>query len=172
MSNLVLNYQNGRVVNITDKSYKRTELWDNLNKKKVEDNFQYQSMVGIQEPTLLNKVFFSKENLDLIQNMIRYNVYQKSTKQYVIGRQSDIEIQVIMRSIFLQHSPNLNYNIRQQVKYLNEMVTDWCVPKIIAEVEQYIGYVNDVEKLPMPIDLPQNLSSKGTKISRSITTTF
>jgi len=140
--------------------------------KKVEKNFQYQSMIGIYEPTTLNKIFFSRENLDIIQNMIRYGVWIKSGKKYVIDKQSDVEIQVVMRSIFLQHSPNLSTYISEQIKYLDKLVADWCIPKILAEVEQYIGYINDIEKLPMPIDRPINLSSKGTKISRSITTTF
>jgi len=165
-------YENGRVVNVTEKITKRVPMWQNLDGEKVEKNFQYQSMIGIYEPTTLNKIFFSRENLDIIQNMIRYGVWIKSGKKYVIDKQSDVEIQVVMRSIFLQHSPNLSTYISEQIKYLDKLVADWCIPKILAEVEQYIGYINDIEKLPMPIDRPINLSSKGTKISRSITTTF
>ena len=104
--------------------------------------------------------------------MIRYNVYLKSVNKSVISRQSDVDVKIVMRSIFLQHSPNLNYNIQEQIKYLDQMIVDWCVPRIIEEINQYIGYISDISTLPMPIDLPQNLSSKGTKISRSITSTF
>ena len=166
------NYQNGRVINVTEKIVKTPPLWQNLNNEKVQKNFQYQSMIGIYEPTLLNKLFFSRKNLNIIQNMIRYNVWLKSGKKYIIGKQSDVEIQVVMRSIFLQHSPNLTDHITEQIKYLNTLITDWCVPRILAEVEQYVGYLNDIEKLPMPIDRPLYLSSTGTKISRSITSTF
>lgn len=165
-------YQNGRVVNVAENVTKRPMMWKNLDDSPVENNFQYQSMIGIFEPTTLNTMFFSKDNLDIIQNMIRYGVWKKSDEKYVIDRQSDAEIQIIMRSIFLQHSPNLEDNVKQQIAYLNKMVTDWCVPKILAEVQQYVGYLNDIEKMPMPIDRPVNLSSKGTKISRSITSTF
>ena len=95
-----------------------------------------------------------------------------SMDKLIISKQSDVDVKIVMRSIFLQHSPNLNYNIPEQIKYLDQMVTDWCVPRIIAEINQYVGYISDISTLPMPIDLPQNLSSKGTKISRSITSTF
>ena len=44
------------------------------------------------------------------------------------------------------------------------MVTDWCVPRIIEEINQYVGYINDISTLPMPIDLPQE-SSKNKIIS-------
>ena len=165
-------YQNGLVINVTKNPVKRIPLFQNLDGKKVSKNFEYEAMIGIYEPTLLNKLFFSKKNLDIIQNMIRYGVWNKSGKKFMIGRQSDVEIQVVMRSIFLQHSPNLSTHITEQIKYLNGLVSGWCVPKILAEVEQYVGYVNDISRLPMPIDRPINLSSKGTKITRSITTTF
>ena len=165
-------YQNGRVVNVAENVTKRPMMWKNLDDSPVENNFQYQSMIGIFEPTTLNTMFFSKDNLDIIQNMIRYGVWKKSGEKYVIVRQSDAEIQIIMRSIFLQHSPNLEDNIKEQIAYLDKMVADWCVPKVLAEVQQYVGYLNDIEKMPMPINRPVNLSSKGTKISRSITSTF
>ena len=164
--------QNGRVINVTKKIFPRDVLFQNLNKDKVGKNFQYESMIGIYEPTKLNIVFFSKENVKLIQNMIRYRIWQRSNKEYKIGNQSTVEIQVVMRSIFLQHSPNLNYGITEQIKYLNNLVVEWCIPRIMAEILQYVGYLNDIQKIPMQIDRPINLSSRGTKITRSITTTF
>ena len=96
--------ENGRVVNVTNKIYKRDNLWTNLNNSKVAKNFQYESMIGIYEPTKLNSLFFSKKNLEIIQAKIRYGVYIKSNKKYIIGNQSDTEIQVVMRSIFTTSS--------------------------------------------------------------------
>ena len=74
--------------------------------------------------------------------------------------------------MFLQHSPNLDSNITKQIQYLNKLVVDWATPKIISEVEQYNGYVNEVQYMPIPIELPKNLSSKGEKTLKSVTTTF
>lgn len=165
-------YQNGRVINVTEKETQRPAMWQNLDNHDVKEDFQYETMVGIYEPTQLNKLYFSRDNLDIVQNMIRYGVWKQSGEKYVIDRQSDVEIQIVMRSIFLQHSPNLNEKIKDQIAYLDKKVAEWCIPKIIAEVQQYVGYINDIEKLPMPIDRPLNLSSKGTKISRSVTSTF
>jgi hypothetical protein len=62
--------------------------------------------------------------------------------------------------------------IKEQVDYLDKLVTDWCVEQIIPEVEQYIGYLSEIEYMPMPIDLPRNISSKGTRSLRSVTTTY
>ena len=77
-----------------------------------------------------------------------------------------------MRSIYLQHSPNLPNKITEQINYLNQLVCDWCVEQIIPEVNQYVGYLKEIEYMPVPIDLPVNLSSKGSRSLRSVTTTF
>ena len=165
-------YQNGRVVDLKGKQFKPPQLFENTNGEKIEQNFEKTMMTGIYEPTILNKLYFSKENLNIIQDQLRHNVYLKSDNKYIIDRQSDVDLQIIMRSMFLQHSPNLKDNITKQIQYLNQLVINWATPKIISEVEQYNGYVNEVEYMPIPIELPKNLSSKGERTLKSVTTTF
>jgi hypothetical protein len=162
-------FQNGRVT-ITNDNIKDMNMIDGKNE--TMQNFQVEALYGIQETSTLNQLFFSKKNMEIIQNMIRHNVYERSEKKFVIGRQSDIELEIIMRSIYLQHSPNLPDKIKEQIQYLNNLVNDWCVEQIIPEVQQYIGYIKEIEFMPMPIDLPLNLSSKGSRSLRSVTTTF
>ena len=162
-------FQNGRVT-ITSDNIKDMNMIDGKNE--TMQNFQVEALYGIQETSTLNQLFFSKKNMEIIQNMIRYNVYEKSEKKFVIDKQSDIELEIIMRSIYLQHSPNLPNKIKEQIQYLNNLVNDWCVEQIIPEVQQYIGYIKEIEFMPMPIDLPLNLSSKGSRSLRSVTTTF
>jgi len=152
---------------------------DNIKDMKMIDhsdermnNFQVEALYGIQETSQLNQLFFSKKNMDNIQNMIRYNVYLKSENKFIIDRQSDIELEIIMRAIYLQYSPNLQTQITEQIRYLNKLVCDWSVEQIIPEVQQYIGYMKEIEYMPVPIDLPLNLSSKGSRSLRSVTTTF
>jgi hypothetical protein len=162
-------FQNGRVT-LNNEYIKDMNMIDKTGEKM--NNFQVESLYGIQEQSQLNQLFFSKKNMDIIQNMIRYEVWNKTEQKYIIDKQSDIELQIIMRSIYLQHSPNLPNKIKEQIKYLNELVRDWCTEQIIPEVQQYYGYMKEVEYMPMPIDLPLNLSSKGSRTLRSVTTTF
>jgi len=169
MNQLTSQFQNGRVT-LTDNNMKDMKMIDKNNE--TMNNFQVEALYGIQETSLLNQLFFSKKNMDIIQNMIRYNVYVKSDNKYVIGRQSDIELEIIMRSIYLQHSPNRPDKIKEQLEYLNKLVSDWCTEQIIPEVQQYYGYIKEIEYMPVPIDLPLNLSSKGSRSLRSVTTTF
>ena len=162
-------FQNGRVT-LTKGEVKDMKMIDNQNETMT--NFQVEALYGIQETSQLNQLFFSKKNMDIIQDMIRYNVYEKSEKKFIIDKQSDIELEIIMRSIYLQHSPNLPNKIKEQIYYLNGLVKDWCSEQIIPEINQYIGYIKEIEYMPMPIDLPLNLSSKGSRSLRSVTTTF
>jgi hypothetical protein len=162
-------FQNGRVIT-TKGVVKDMNMIENQNE--VKTNFQVEALYGIQETSKLNQLFFSKKNMENIQNMIRYNVYLKSDKKFKIDKQSDVELEIIMRSIYLQHSPNLPYKITEQIQYLNQLVSDWCVEQIIPEVSQYVGYLKEIEYMPVPIDLPVNLSSKGSRSLRSVTTTF
>ena len=117
-------------------------------------------------------MYFSKENIERLQNLIRYTVFTKSNGKYKVDNQSEIDLKIVMRSLYLQHSPNLECHIIKQVEFLNNLVVNWCYPKIINEVSQYIGYVKDVERLPVPLEHPQNLSSAGTKTLKSVTSTF
>jgi hypothetical protein len=162
-------YQNGRVIMNNTQNVKDMNM---IEGNKPNNNFQVESLYGIQETSKLNQLFFSKKNMDIIQNNIRYTVYVKTNKKHIIDKQSDIELQIVMRSMYLQHSPNLEYNYREQIEYLNKLVVDWSVEQIIPQLEQYIGYLKEVEYMPMPIDLPVNLSSKGSRTLRSVTSTF
>ena len=162
-------FQNGRVT-LTSDNIKDMKMIDNENEKM--NNFQVEALYGIQETSKLNQIFFSKKNMDIVQDMIRYKVYEKSDKKYIIDKQSDIELEIVMRSIYLQHSPNLPDKIKEQITYLDKLVSDWCVEQILPEINQYYGYIKEIEYMPVPIDLPLNLSSKGSRTLRSVTTTF
>lgn len=163
-------FKNGRVINIDEKP--ANEWYQPFDGNKPNNAFQEQALYGIQNKSLLNQVFFSKANVKLVHDMLRYNVYLKSDKKYIIGPQSNIDLEIAMRSIYLQESRNLPFKITEQVKELNHMVVNNLVPRVLSELQQYLGYLHRVETLPTPISLPKNLSSKGTRLLRSVTTTF
>lgn len=163
-------FENGRVINITKENYTTIPMFDENNDKK--DNFKFEALQHIQTPSTLSMLFFSKYNLDRIQTELRYLVWIQSGKKYVIDRQSPIELEIVMRAIYLQYSLNQDKDFKKQIEYLNKLVLSYCVPNVLSEVEQYLGYLDNVQKLPNPLPLPENLSSAGTKTLRSVTTTF
>ena len=81
----------------------------------------------------------------------------------VIGRQSDIELKIIMKAIYLEYGKNLNDNILDQVKDLNKKVLDYAVPRILVQIKQYKTYVRDASSVHVPMDRSVNVSNKGSK---------
>ena len=112
----------------------------------------------------LSQTFFSQENTRLLQQSIKRAVYEKSgEKQWVIDDQSADELQIVMRSMFLQYAKNLDYDIPGQIRELNGLVIDWCEPRISSEIGMYEYYLKDISKMPVPLEHPVLLSSAGTR---------
>jgi len=111
----------------------------------------------------LNQSFFSKENIQIIQNNIRKNVWLQTDKKNIIGNQSEEELIIVMRSTFLQYSKNNDNNITQQIRELNKLVCDWCINEIITQIKQYVGFVNNLDKNVIPLEYGMYMSNAGTK---------
>jgi len=112
----------------------------------------------------LSKSFFSPENISALQNAIRHGVFESSgEKKWLIDDQSVEELQIVMRSIYLQYAKNLETNIPGQINDLNGLVIDWCVPHILSELSMYHYYLKDISHLPVPLSHPVTMTSAGTK---------
>ena len=119
-----------------------------------------------------NPQFYNEKNISTINRNISgncvseiyFSVYNTSEGQYKIGKQSEQELKIIMRSFYLQYAKNLNFDLKEQVKELNTMVIRWCVDEIIKNIKQYIEYKKSVSTLPLPLEHSQLPSQKGTKI--------
>ena len=70
-----------------------------------------EQLKGIQTSTPLSKAFFSTQNISALHTKIRYQVWLNTNKQHVIGNQSNEELVLIMRSMYLQYSQNQPKNI-------------------------------------------------------------
>jgi hypothetical protein len=132
--------------------------------KTAEDKFTGDMLRGNWEHSPLSDAFFSKQNIEVIQNNIRRDVYNKShPKGYVIDDQSVDELKIIMRAMYYQYARNMPTNIAGQVKELNDRVSSWSVPHILSAVDHYVYYLKDIETLPTPMARPVNLTRSGSK---------
>jgi hypothetical protein len=152
---------NGRL-NITNP---RTVEFPSFYKQVPTDNktFYAEAVQGTFTPNELSNIYFSCNNIDVLQDGIRYKIYQLTNGKHIIGRQSDKDLKIVMRSIYLQHSKNLNTDIIGQVRELNAMVLDWCVHEVFSNLQQYDKYLIDVSTLPTPMERSQLMTSKGNK---------
>ena len=153
------NLSNEGRINISNYNGTPFELFQNLG---VNNNHNFgNSIKTMFSETPLSNSFFSRENIDYIQKHIIYGVYLASAGKYKIGKQSETELQIIMRSIYLQNSKNVPCNITDQVKALNKPVIQYCIKNIMTQVQQYVGYVDDVSNPRRIIEMPQNTSTAG-----------
>jgi hypothetical protein len=110
-------------------------------------------------------IFLSAYNIDYLQKEIKKNVYYKTNKKYNIGKQSETELKIIMRSIYFQYGKNNNVNISHQVNELNNKVIEWCVSNIITNIKQHEKYKEDINTTPLYQELPQLVTKKGSKVN-------
>jgi hypothetical protein len=137
-----------------EKDYYRVEN-NNLKDVGIKGNF---------EKNCVNDLFFSQQNIDALQIGLKNMVANKTNGKHIIHPQSVTELSIIMRSMYLQYGLNLETNIVEQVKDLNQKVLDFAVPRILVDLEQYDKYVNDASKVHVPMERSVNLSNKGNKI--------
>ena len=122
------------------------------------------AMNGNWYNTPLSTTFFSKENINIVQNGIRAGVYQKSNGQYLVGLQSYDELKIVMRGVFLQNSKNLPHNIPQQIEALNAIVLEYCIKQVYGEAESYMKYKRDASTLVVPLSNPVLSSTKSKQL--------
>lgn len=118
---------------------------------------------GNVEATPLNRAYFSPANVQIIQNKIRREVYDRSGGEFLIDPQSVDQLMMIMRAMYLQYCRNMPTQIPEQIDELNQMVAEWCVPKILAECSMHKTYLRDIQSLPVPMEHPVKMSMSGTK---------
>lgn len=149
---------NGRIFISPDEVVKPYELFKDSSQAQQTDTSIISNIVV---PNALSRTYFSNDNIERLQLQIIDGVYRACQKK--IGKQSYPELQIIMKSMYLQYGRNLPYDIEGQVATLNKYVADESVRIIVPNVLQYNKYLDDITS-PIPI-MPrsQNVSNKGYK---------
>lgn len=149
---------NGRVNAISNNSF-------NLTKPDIKNTENVNNILSrTYGENCLSSLYFSIENINILQEGLRNKVYNETNGRYVIGKQSETELKIIMRSIYFQYSKNNNNNIIEQTKELNRLVLEWSVPQIITNIKQHENYKQDISSLPMPLERSQLTTQKGTRV--------
>ena len=75
---------NGRVIGLHE-SFPSIPMFteNNNNKNKFKDG----ALKGIQEDSVLSQIYFSKSNMNILQNQIRFYVFKHSNGKHIIDRQ-------------------------------------------------------------------------------------
>ena len=143
---------NGRVDIMTPDTNNLFQMYDKI--PAYQCTTYRDALEGQWDTSKLSDIYFSKNNIQRLQNEIRKGVYNKSNGQYVIGEQDCDTLKVIMRSIFLQYSANMSTQIEDQIHSLNTMVLNYCIPQVFSEAQAYIKYLSDASSMYVPMEHP------------------
>ena len=149
---LFKNY-NGRV-NVVDDPMAQFKMLEKVAIKNKATEYR-DAMTGFWENTPMSDLFFSAANIQMIQNGIRAGVYQKSDGKYVIPPQNIDHLKIIMRVLYLDNCKNLKEDITGQIRDINKLVLDYCVPFVYGETVAYIKYLRDQSTLVVPLEREQ-----------------
>jgi hypothetical protein len=147
---------NGRI-NIVEKSPENVifEMQERISIKNKTTEYR-EALVGTLECNVLAQVYFSKENIQIVQNGLRAGVYKMSDSKFVIAPQNVDTLKIIMRSIYLQHAEHFPTDITGQVERLNSLVLEYAIPTVYNETMGYIKYCQDQSTLVVPLALPRS----------------
>jgi hypothetical protein len=134
------------------------ELFENNN---VVNNKE-KNMTGTFCKNNLSELYFSQSNIDILQDSIIEGVFKISSGTKIC-KQSEDELLIVMRSIYLQYGKNQDNNLQGQIKDLNKHVLKYCIENINTNLKQYNGYINDITKERDVLEMPHFVNSKGDK---------
>jgi hypothetical protein len=127
------------------------------------DNLHLDSLKQCETP--LNTLFFSEFNQNLLQRGIRQAFKNKTG--IAIDRQNPDDLYGIMRVVFINNSGDHHSRVNEQVREMNARVIQMALGQIQTGVSQYMSYIEDIDTISAPLDLPKNTSTYGNKIGKN-----
>lgn len=112
------------------------------------------------DPTPGIRAFFGKANLDRLQVALARAIWKRTG--VTIDRQSDEQLLIAMRFVYLQSARDPQCASDAEVTRLNALVLREIVPQVGAALMQYMVYLRDVGRVPEPMRRGQATSVKST----------
>jgi hypothetical protein len=121
----------------------------------------------------ISKIYFSDENTNRIQKMIKQQVFEKSKGKFRLEEDQDENALLItMRAIFLENARFLPNKIIHQVKELNKKTLDYLIPNIMTEIKQLYSYIKEINEPIKTIPRPMNVNNAGRRTLPALTSTW
>lgn len=146
----------GKLFGYTEKQLNKTSF----------DSYTFSSHI---EPTQFLKYYFSNKNIKNLQNQIRYQVYLKSNKRFIIEEQNIETVGIIMESMYLQYSlrPTKECEYKKEIERLNNLVINYSIDNIISAIEMQNAYIKKITKDVIPLPAGEYTTKKGSYITKT-----
>jgi hypothetical protein len=113
-------------------------------------------------PTPLADAYFSDFNREYLHGAVIRSMQEKTG--YKIDRQSDADLQALMRRVWTNLSGDPYSDVRNQVSKMNDKVVKEATATISTGMLQQIVYLRDISRNPVPLETPVSTSTYGNKI--------
>jgi len=120
----------------------------------------------------LEETFFSDENINNINKQLIYTVWFKTDGLYKISEQSKQSLIIVMRYVFIEYARHLPYDIKGQIKELNNLVVGEITPGVITNATQRVGYLKTIQNPQGLVPLPRNTSNNAKDLPSVSTVLF
>lgn len=137
---------------------------DNPNAAKLRNKLLTKQLVHEKscDSSTLSQIFYSKENIDILNKQIVLTVFKKTKGKIRIPNQSLDDLKIVMRWVYVNYGRNLPFKIKEQISSLNKRVVCEVVPNLITASNQYLDYLRDIQKPLDPLPRPVNVSRDST----------
>jgi hypothetical protein len=116
-------------------------------------------------PTPLDTAFFSEFNREQLHQGIIQKV--KASTGYTIDRQSDPDLQSLMKKVFVNMRGDPNTNVKFQLDAMNRAVVTEAAQTVESGVLQQLVYIRDIMANPVPDPRPTSTSTYGNKLPQN-----
>ena len=127
------------------------------------DNLHLESLKQCETP--LNTLFFSDFNVNLLQRGIRQAFKNKTG--IAVDYQNKDDLYGIMRVVFINNSGDHHSRVNELVRSMNTRGIETALGQIQTGVSQYMSYIQDIDTISSPLDLPVNTSTYGNKLDKN-----
>jgi Family of unknown function (DUF5761) len=118
--------------------------------------------IRLSVATPLGSAFFSDFNKETVHRMILDTV--KAQTGYEIERQSDGDVQSLMRVVYTDLVADPYTDVKNQVSAMNAEVVKRALSTISTGMLQQLVYLRDISENPVPLEVPASTSTYGNKI--------
>jgi hypothetical protein len=113
----------------------------------------------------LNLIFFSEENVEIIQKQLILYVFEKTNKNILVPRQDPLSLKIVMKYFFNEAARFMGTNYTEQVAKLNNLVTHHIGKGMLVMARQHVKYVDEISKpremIPLPINVNKTRNLPG-----------
>lgn len=157
--------ENGRVKLTKDSPAAPYGLFNIDGKTSSRDGLMLDSLRQVDiESSVVARSYFSQANVETLQVALRHGVFKASgQEEMIVGRQSDVELGIIMRSIYFAETRKTSMSVSQHVAVLNLSVLGYCIPRVLREARGYLIYRSSIQSLPAPLARGTIASMKGSR---------